>query len=248
MPPRIPFPTIYLRNKFSVRPGLSGRFFTGQRELLKQTRRSFEFTEDPSDDEKSIRLVAGCGERALIEGKPVPEKLPQMMHIWRLPQWDSLYQLMYTFSETDWYADEVSSLQVEHQDLLVGIGAGIEIDRRPEAWRSAENPNYVYLYDEIRLNPLTSKLKHLRELNWFASCVREKGWSLIWVATEVTGTPSQVCLLWCVRNVALIESTLQYMTYDPEVANRFAAMMTGIESLSRQYMYPESTEHIDNGL
>lgn len=243
MRPKIPVPTIYLRNKFAIRPGLAGQFFKGQKALLEHVHKIAE-----ANDSKALALIAACGEWPLIHERPIPERLPPLMHIWRLPEWDTLYELMYTFTESDWYTDEVTSLEIEHQDLMIGIGSGITLTPRPDVWPSKGVAGYIYLYDEIRLNPQVTKLRYLRNLNWFAHVVAEKGWSLVWVAAEVTGTPSQVCILWRVPDVEVLEATLEFMTYDPSVSERYAQMMAAIKYLTRQYMHPESTEEIDNDL
>jgi hypothetical protein len=229
-------PIIYLRDTFSIRPGLVGQFFEGQTNLLTALAGT------------GVTLLAACGTRRLIRGAPFPEVLPPMMHIWRLPKWDTLYNLMYAFSETDWYSREVSSLKIEHQDLLIKVGPGIELTQRPSQWPEPDG-GYVYLYDEIRLNVATTKMQHLRDLNWFQAIVENKfGWRLTWIASEVTGTPGQLCLLWRAPSVETIERTISWMAYneDETVRDRYSYMMAGIETLTRQYLYPESTEDIDN--
>lgn len=235
MRPQIPPPTIFLRNEFSIKPGLQGSFFKGQEALLAHTK-------------PKLRLVAAFGRQPLVRARPAPMPLPSMMHLWQLPAWDSLYEAMYTFSETDWYTAEVQSLEREHQDLLVGTGQGIELDPRPSRWVSADEPGYIYLYEQIRLGASMTKLSYLRHLNYFVSYAREKGWRLMWVASEITGTPSQICLLWWAPDVDTIEKTIRDLAYEPPFADRYANMMLGIEHISREYMYPESTEHIDNEL
>jgi len=155
---------------------------------------------------------------------------------------------MWSFSESDWYTTEVSSLEVEHQDLLVGIGHGIATVPRPERWNNEgrDGANYVYVYQEVRLNSLLTKLAYLRHLNWLVAQVNEKGWQLQWVAAEITGTPSQVCLLWRVDREELVEEVMHTMATNENYAPRYAEMMRGIASFNQQRMYPESTEHIDN--
>ena len=68
------------------------------------------------------------------------------------------------------------------------------------------------------------------------------------IASEVTGTPGQLCLLWEVPDVERIEQTVAYFAYEAEdmVRERYAEMMAGIQTLTRRYMYPESTEQIDD--
>ncbi|HEX7672075.1 MAG TPA: hypothetical protein VF395_20915, partial [Polyangiaceae bacterium] len=209
MPLNIPHPTIYLRNKFSIRPGLNGPFFQGQKDLLEHMR----------EVEPDLRLIAACGTGPLIRGKPVTAKSPKMMHIWCLPEWDSLYSMMYRFSETDWYAREVSSLKIEHQDMLIATGH-LPVSPRPK-WQNEECPGYIYLYEEIRIDASVTKLSYLRELNWFAAQVKDRGWNLVWVSAEITGTPSQVCILWRAPSKDVIAEALRDMEYTEPHATRF---------------------------
>jgi len=237
MPSQIPQPTIYLRNKFTIKPGLNGLFFKGKEALL---------TNLPNN----VRLIAACGQQELLKGEPAPDQLPEMMHIWQLPEWSTLYRLMFTFSESDWYRSEVASLGIEHQDLLVGIGHGIETNPRPPAWKGKKNPGYMYVYDEVRLNPDVTTLTYLRHLNWFTSQLKDlrRDFSLQWIAAEITGVPSQVSMLWRVRDVKTLEDTFKIMAYDERYAPRYEDMMLSVKSSARQYMWPESTEVADNKL
>ncbi len=241
MSPPIPKPTIFLRNKFFIKPGLQGHFFVGQRDLLINTRPVL-------DTDLKLDLIAACGKTPLIQGESAPEPLPPMMHIWQLRGWDSLYQAMYDFSETDWYTAEVQSLLSEHQDLLVGAGQGIEMSARPAQWYAPDAPGYMYVYEEIVLNMNTSKLSHLRQLNWFVEQVKDDRCYLQWVGGGITGRPGQICLLWRAPSREVIEKTLCKMAYEAPNAERYAQMMLGVQSISREYLYPESTEHIDNEL
>src|SRR5688572_21170093 len=90
---RVPKPTIYMRDKFLVKPGLHSKFFEGQDALLRHMG-------------PDIELIAGCnsGATPLRDDQAPPHPLPHMMHVWRLPKWDTLYSLMWSFSETDWYS------------------------------------------------------------------------------------------------------------------------------------------------
>jgi hypothetical protein len=235
MQPPIQPPTVFLRNKFSIKPGLNGRYFEGQEDLLRHAT-------------PKLQLLFACGSQPLIRARPAPEPLPAMIHIWHLPRWDSLYNAMYSFSETDWYSSEVRSLRIEHQDLLVGIGYGIELTPRPRRWERPDVPGYVYVYEEVRLRPSVTKIRHLRHVNWLASQLRERGVTLAWIGAEITGTPSQLCFLWRAPDIAVFEAGLRDMAYERPFATRFAELMLGLEEFSRQYMYPESTEEIDNVL
>jgi hypothetical protein len=231
---QVPKPQIYLRNKFNIKPGLHGLYFRGQEELLKHL-------------EPNVELIAACGsgKRPLLETAPPPTRLPRMMHVWKMPEWETLYKLMWTFSESDWYTIEVSSLQVEHQDLLVGIGHSLIPEPRDGDWVEGES-EYIYVYQELRLNTLLTRLRYLMHLNWVIANVKDKGWHLQWVAAEVTGTPSQICILWRVDREDLVEETLNWLATDEDTRDRYAQMMLGIATFYQDIMAPESTEAIDN--
>jgi len=237
--PPIAKPTIFLRNKFHIKPGLHARFFAGKREFL-------TFTKHVSNPKLNLRLVAACGQEPVIRDTPTPVPLPPMMQIWSLPDWGSLYEGMYEFSEMDWYNKEVQSLQSEYQDLLVGAGQGIETSPRPQHWDDKWTPSYVYLYEEFQLNPVTTKLQHLRELNWLLEQVKELGCYLQWIGGGITGIPAQISVLWRARSVSVIKDAHRTMAYEPQFAERYANMMLGVRNLTQTFMYPESTEYIDN--
>lgn len=232
---KIPTPKIFLRNKFSIKPGLASQFFVGQTALLEHI-------------EKEVELVAAgaFGSQGLYTTEPPPPELPVMMHIWKMPKWSTLYRLMWSFSESDWYTTEVASLEEEHQDLLVEIGHSLLTEPRPRTWKSKTNPDYTYVYQEIRLNSLLTRLAYLRHLNWLIANVKDKGWHLQWVAGEITGTPSQVCLLWRVDDEKLLTQTPHDLATGKETAERYARMMLGIAQFHQQRLTPEATEEIDN--
>lgn len=232
---KIPTPRIFLRNKFSIKPGLTAQFFLGQQALLEHIEPNVE-----------LLAAASFGTDELFASAPPPPTPPDAMHIWLMPEWSTLYRLMWSFSESDWYVTEVSSLAVEHQDLLVEIGHGLPIERRPPDWHGRKEPGYIYVYQELRLNSLLTRLSYLRHLNWLIAQVREKGWHLQWLAGEITGTPSQVCLLWRVESEEHYRNTPYEIATGKETAQRYATMMLGLAHFHEVRMTPESTEDIDN--
>ncbi|MEI9939287.1 MAG: hypothetical protein WDO69_18860 [Pseudomonadota bacterium] len=227
-----------MRDKFFLKPGLHAKFFEGQQSLLEHLR------------PENVKLVAACnsGDGSLLEDEPPPFHLPSLMHIWEMPKWRTLYKLMWSFSETDWYADDVSSLQIEHQDLLVGIASDVDLEPRPRDWKGGPAPKYVYVYQEVRLHSYMTRLTYLRHLNWVIANIGDRGWHLQWAAAEVTGTPSQICLLWRVESEDLVTKTLHWLGSDPDTRDRYAEMMLGIGSFHQELLHPESTEAIDNRL
>ena len=230
--PPIPTPQIYLRNKFQINNGMTGAFFRGQYKLLRGVFPDF-------------RLVAACGERPLILDRKVPDPLPPLMHLWRLANWGSLYDRMYSLSELDWYIAEVRSLLSENQDLLVGVALGLPQSQQRPPWKKEDDPGYIYIYDEVHLALSTSPLAYLRDLNWFATLASD-GMTLVWSGLEITGTPSKYCHLWRAKDRETVEGLLERMSYEKRLVSRYEALMSSIADLSRVYMYPESTEEMDN--
>src|SRR5687768_9236089 len=67
--PDIPAPTIYLRNRFSVRGSHCTQFLAGKELLLRST-------------QKHWKLLAGCGNRSLKLGQNLPEPALHFMQVW----------------------------------------------------------------------------------------------------------------------------------------------------------------------
>jgi hypothetical protein len=232
MSPQIPVPTIYLRNKFRIEPGQNAAFFKGQEKLI-------------HDAFPKFQLIAAGGTQSLIPSNRAPEPSPPAMHLWRCEEWSSLYEVMYTFSDTDWYAAEVRSLVSEHQDLLVSVPTGYGVHRRP-LWKDDEHPGHVYLYEEVLLQKGVTSHAYLRDLNWFADQAAARGWTRVWCALEITGTPSQICHLWAASDVAAVERTIHELANGRESADRYARMMGRVRNLSREILYPEFSERLDD--
>jgi hypothetical protein len=231
MAARIPTPLIYLRDKFAINQGKNGDFLEAQEKLIRSTL-------------GQCTLVAACGVQPLIRGVDSPEPSPPMMHIWQLAQWDTLYNTMYALSEVPWYTAEVRTLKRERQELLVEVPVGYGIEPRAK-WLDDRTPGYVYLYEEVTLAPEVTALTYLRELNWFTDQVRADKWRRVWSAEQITGAPSLICHLWAADSIGTMVSTLKRVANDPRLGPRYDGMMQLVTGLSRHYLYPESTERLD---
>jgi hypothetical protein len=225
----VPTPSIYLRDRFAIRPGKNAGFLLGKEQLLRNTVGSW-------------KLIAACGVQSLIQGKNLPEPSPPMMHVWQMTGWDAAYNSMYAFTEARWYRALEDSLARETQEFLVGITTGYGVSPRPE-WKSDADPGHCYLYEEALIGGTTQA--YLKDLNWFTAKVAAFGWKCVWVARQITAQPSVICLLWSVPNCVTLETTLSRMANDPQYAARYERMMGWLVSLSRECLYPIYTEQLD---
>jgi hypothetical protein len=168
-----------------------------------------------------------------------------MMQIWKLENWDTLYNSIYAFAETEWYRRLGASLSGECQELLVGVLADNGECNRP-AWKSDSEPGYSYLYEEVMPNPGDTH-SYLRDLNWLSAQVAsaEFGWKRAWTATHVTSRPSLISVLWRVPSVGSIDTTLARISSEKPYAQRYAQMMGNLRELTRQSFHPIYTERLD---
>jgi hypothetical protein len=225
----VPTPSIYLRDKFAIRPGANAEFLQGKESLLRNTVGTW-------------KLIAACGSQSLIRGEKLPEPSPPMMHVWQMKGWGSAYDSMYAFTEARWYRVLEDSLAHESQDFLVGITTGYGVSPRPE-WKSDRDPGHCYLYEEVLLKGTTQS--YLKDLNWFTAKVVALGWTCVWVARQITAQPSTICLLWSVPDSTIMQETLHRLANDTQYAARYERMMGYMATLSRECLYPIYTEQID---
>jgi hypothetical protein len=228
-------PPIYLRNNFVVKPGRNRQFFIGKANLIGATLGKWS-------------LVAACGDRPMILGRGSPEPSLPMMQIWRLEEWNTLYDTIFNVSETGWYRQLGDALSQERQEFLVGVTSGFALSPRP-AWSNDSDPGYSYVYEEVLPLPGMSQM-YLRQLNWFTSTLRTLGqnWQWLWSATQVTAGPSVICSLWKVpfnASFADAEETILASKY-PFHVDRYGQMTDLIGSVIRRVpQYPIYTERLD---
>jgi hypothetical protein len=233
--PEVPKPPIFLRNNFVVKPGRSSQFLTGKANLIKNTMGRWT-------------LVAACADRPMILGRGSPHPSLRMMQIWRLDEWDTLYNTIFTLSEMGWYRKLGDSLSEESQEFLVGVTSGFGLEPRPN-WADDNDPNYSYVYEEVLPLPGQSRL-YLRDLNWFTSTLRtlNEGWDWLWSATQVTAGPSVICSLWKVPQGSSFEQAERtLLAADREAQlNAKAARALGVDVPGPTYAarYRRMTERV----
>jgi hypothetical protein len=229
--PDIPAPSIYLRNRFSVRGSHCAQFLAGKELLLRST-------------QKHWRLLAGCGNRGLKLGQNLPEPALHLMQVWELDGWSALYDAMYELSEAKWYRALGETLLSENQHLLVNFASGYGISPRP-LWQSDGAPGYRYVYEELLLARSATMHAYLRDLNWFAAELSRWGFVRTWCAREITGSPGKMCLLWVVPEQVDVNACYDVVASSARSSARYASMMHTVADLSRESLLPMYTERLD---
>lgn len=228
---RVPTPSIYLRNRFTLQAARNAEFLAGKEQLLRSTQSHW-------------KLLAGCGERALRLGRNLPEPALEMMHVWELDSWPLLYDSMYELSEAKWYRALGETVASENQELLVNFASGYGVVPRSR-WQSDTKPGYRYLYEELMLSRGTTMHAYLRELNWLAAELSHFGFVRTWCARQITGRPALICLLWQVPEHVDVEASLDQLVDAPRSASRYAKLMRSVGELSRELLQPMYTERLD---
>jgi hypothetical protein len=239
-----PEPNVFLRNRLRVRRGGARQFLRGKEEFLKKTKNELWHNDGDRLQPKSAwKLIAACGEQPMSLDKPLPEEEQEVLQIWELGAWDTLYKSIFIFSEQEWYRTLGKSLADEDQQLLIGITSGDTIAPRGN-WRGDDDPAYVYLYEEATL-PLGAAHGYLRELNWFASQVT-KEWKRIWAAGQITGRPATICSLWQVPSPREnVDKTLRDIASNVATCKRYADFVALPSKLVSKIYYPIYTERLD---
>ncbi len=230
-------PTIYLRNVFRMKWDKHNTyldmFIEGKRKFIEHTKH------------KGWSLIAAFAEWPVLQHKHVVEPGFEMIQIWRLETWHTLYQTMVDLSETGWYRALGESLASEDQELLTN--AAVLQPAPGLRWRADDEPGYTYLYEVSR--PCEGDTHaYLRELNWLSSVMAGRaGWELIWWASQITAQPAEISVLWRVpdprgcsaRGIPqdLVEVAQEYRRYN-------AQMMTLLQTTRRRVYYPIYTERL----
>jgi hypothetical protein len=229
-------PTIYLRNVFRMKwdqqKDYGQMFIEGKRHFIANTQGSWS-------------LIAAFAEWPLLEDGRIIQPRCDMIQIWRLKDWQTLYDTMVRLSETDWYRELGETLESENQELL--INAGIRPPPPDIEWKSNNEPGYTYLYESAR--PCDGRSHaYLREINWFdALGSAEAGWELVWCASQVTGQPGEICSLWRVPTPSgshaktVAQELAAFVEREPE---RYGRMMSLVHTTSRRILYPIYTERL----
>ena len=230
-------PTIYLRNVFSMKWDKDNTylnmFIEGKRKFIDYTRG------------RGWSLIAAFAEWPVLREKNAVEIGFDMIQIWRLDNWPTLYQTMVELSETRWYRDLGKSLASENQELLINAAA---FEPGPDIkWLSDDQPGYTYLYEVSR--PCDGRNHaYLRELNWLsAEMSRRAGWKLVWWASQVTAQPAQLSVLWRVPDppVATSKGIPQDLADVAQERERYnQRLMPLLQTSTRRIYYPIYTERL----
>jgi hypothetical protein len=224
-------PSIYLRNRFTLQGSRNAEFLAGKEQLLRSTLSRW-------------KLVAGCGERAVRVGRNLAEPALQMIHVWELDTWPSLYEVMYELSEAKWYRELGAAVASENQELLVNFTSGYGIaSRRP--WQRDDAPGYRYLSEELMLSRTTTMHAFMRELNWLAAELSRASIYRTCCARQITGRPGLICLLWQVPEQVDFYAQLDRIADDPKLAARYTRMLQTVGDLRREVLEPIYTERLD---
>jgi hypothetical protein len=177
-----------------------------------------------------------------------------LIHIWRVDDWSNLYSTVYNLSDADWYVTDVESLTAEGQEFFVGASIGGGAKPRPtwdvdQSLHTPPHAPHMYVYANLMPRPDVTVHEFLRELNWLSTILEaEEGWGLVHCAVEITGAPSEVCILWAVTGKTpnggepaipvRIEKMPRYL--------KFRNMFVTGQSVDFKWMYPEYTEFLQD--
>jgi hypothetical protein len=162
-----------------------------------------------------------------------------MLHVWRLPEWRTLYDAMYYCSERPWYYELEQSLLRESQELLVDLRVGYGVRPRPVT------PEHVYLYQEVLLTPRASVNRYCLYLNRFAAEVQRHDWTWVWSASQITAQPGLLCFLWAAPGLDILRSVLDELRKETWFRNE---MMGMVSKLTQSYMFPTDVESWDQDI
>ena len=196
-------------------------------------------------------LIAACGEWPLLRDGRQVEREARMVQIWQVTGWPTLYETMVKFSETGWYRMLGESLATENHDFLINATL------RPSTplvkdWAGPDNPGYVYVYELSRPRDNLSH-RYLRDVYWLdaqmAALPGDRGWDLVWSASQITSQPAEFAFLWRVpvpvgSGEGLIPGEILEMVRGDEKRKRYHDMMGLLQTTKRQILYPICTEQL----
>ena len=234
--PNVPKPTIYLRNRLRVKSGHLQEFFAQKARFLKEVKRL------PPATTGTWNLVAAFAEDPLVD-IPRPNATVGVTQIWKLGLWNTLFDSIYAFSESDWYRALGATIAEEGQELLVNLTSGN--DTRPRSPWPGDQPNHAYLYEEA-VAEVGDLHSYLRDLNWFAAQVASDGWKRVWVASQITARPAVMCVLWEVPKSANVQATLARVAAGKDTRQRYQKMMSLLGEVTRVPGTPTLTERYDD--
>lgn len=229
-------PTIYLRNVFQVKRGQGQKFLEGKKRFIEHNRVGDKWI-----------LLAAFGQWPLLKDGQIPEPGFEMVQIWRVKEWSTLYDTMIDLSETEWYRDLHESLISEDHELLVN--ANMRGATPLPRWLSDDEPGYMYVYELVR--PCERRTHaYLRDVNWFdAKMSARYGWDLAWCGSQITSQPAAISLLWRIPQrdgVAPkdIARQIAEVAKDPGCQSRYEHMMSLLQTTERRILFPIYSERL----
>lgn len=239
--PENPRPRIFLRNRMRLKRGAAMQFLKGKDDFLHQTKKRLRVPDHP--ELCTWNLVAAGSEKPIVFGETLPDEPQELIQIWKLEDWSTLYTSIFAFSEEDWYRRLGQSLSDEGQELLVNVTSGSQIERR-DFWGNGGRQERVYIYEQVRV-PFGTAHKYLRELNWFSTQVKKEGWKLIWAAGQITAQPSTLCTLWQAPSLPGVDRSLSALLSNPATYPRYVTFLDLASERERKIYYPLFTEKLD---
>jgi len=235
-----PRPQIFLRNRMQLKRGAARQFLKGKDDFFHQVKQRLRVPDHP--ERCTWNLIAAGSEKPIVFGEDLPEEPQELIQIWSLSDWGTLYTSIFLFSEEDWYRRLGQSLASEEQELLINVTSGSQIEPR-DRWIGGEQDR-VYVYERVRV-PFGAAHKYLRELNWFATQVKEYGWKRIWASGQITAQPATLCALWQVPTFGRVDETLSALVTNAATYERYAALLDIPTEFERNIYHPLFTEKLD---
>jgi hypothetical protein len=226
-------PTIYLRNTFRLKWDEQNNyleaFLHGKKKFLETTKPEGQWT-----------LVAAFAEWPLLENQHVVEPDFEIIQIWRLEDWPTLYNTMVDLSETSWYRQLGATLRSENQELL--INAGVH-EALPDIHWDGERPHHMYVYETSRPKEGRNQA-YLREVNWLSAKMSAAyDWKLVWWASQITAQPAKLSILWRVE--AGDGPSIVQQLVDIAQTDRYNRRTIGfLETVKRRIYHPIYTERL----
>jgi len=240
-----PHTTIYLRNTFRLKrkdwTNPEDRVKEYGQMLIKGKEAFVQYT----CQQQGWKLVAAFGEYPLLRDGVVLEPDGELVQIWQLPTWDSLYNTMSDVSEAEWYRKLGEALACEDHELL--INAGVLDPTSRLHWRSDDEPGYVYFYEIVRPRGHCHHA-YLRDVYWLNARMSSKsGWELVWWGSQITGQPAELAVLWRVphrRDVPANGIPQELLAIAHEEGARYDHMAGILQTSERRIYYPIYTERL----
>ena len=164
---------------------------------------------------------------ASVGGSSVPN---QYLHLWTIPNFDSLIEVMFAAADTEDYVELEKLVVGERQELALGlIYDPAWMDGTPAAF-----PCYLLEQLEMVRSPARQNDFHIA-MNFAKAKMKDEGWELCYAMNYSTGTISRYGHLWGVPRENREEGLKAYLHPKRKWASKFAA---GVQSWDRSWWNP----------